>query len=387
MYVPRHFQFEGYAEKIAFMQQYSFATIVSIKNGIPIATQLPFHIRMDKDQLILTSHFARANEQADYIKNSPSLVIFSEPHAYISPQHYDKEESVPTWDYIAVHAYGLASILTDEQAKNKVLEQMILSYDEAYLTQWNELSDRFKSGMMRGIVAFELVVTDLQGQKKLSQNKSETERQRISDFLKNSDNELERNIAAAMKNGSISSEKKMNTNTDIEITQVKLTDIDLLQEIGKATFIQTFSDTNTEENMNTYLAEGFSNEKLLSELCDNESEFYFAVLKNDVIGYLKVNTGQAQTEQQCPQALEIERIYVLQEFHGRKVGQLLFEKALALAQIKAASFIWLGVWEKNLRAINFYQKNGFVAFDQHIFQLGDDKQIDIMMKKNITALP
>lgn len=175
----------------------------------------------------------------------------------------------------------------------------------------------------------------------------------------------------------------MNTHTDIEITQVKLTDIDLLQQIGKATFIQTFSDTNTEENMKTYLAEGFSKEKLLSELCDNESEFYFAVLKNDVIGYLKVNTGQAQTEQQCPQALEIERIYVLQEFQGRKVGQLLFEKALALAQIKAASFIWLGVWKKNLRAINFYQKNGFVAFDQHIFQLGDDKQIDIMMKKTV----
>lgn len=84
---------------------------------------------------------------------------------------------------------------------------MILIYDEAYLTQWNNLSDRFKSGMMRGIITFELVVTDLQGQKKLSQNKSETERQRIRDFLKNSDNELERNIAAAMKNGSISNEK------------------------------------------------------------------------------------------------------------------------------------------------------------------------------------
>jgi len=208
MYVPKHFQFEDYAEKVEFMQQYSFATIVSIKEGIPIATQLPFHVRTDKDQLLLTSHFARANEQANYIENTPSLVIFSEPHAYISPQHYDKEESVPTWDYIAVHAYGLASILTDEKAKSKALEQMILSYDETYLTQWESLSDRFKSGMMQGIVAFELVVTDLQGQKKLSQNKSETEKQRIRDFLKNSDNELERNIAAAMKNGSISNEKK-----------------------------------------------------------------------------------------------------------------------------------------------------------------------------------
>jgi len=178
--------------------------------------------------------------------------------------------------------------------------------------------------------------------------------------------------------------KKMNkNNTEIAITKVKLTDIDLLQHIGKETFIQTFSDTNTEENMKTYLTEGFAREKLLAELCHDESEFYFAVLENNVIGYLKINTGQAQTENQSPQALEIERIYVLQEFHGRKVGQLLFEKALVLAQKKAVTFIWLGVWEKNSRAINFYRKNGFVAFDKHIFQLGDDKQIDIMMKKTI----
>ncbi|WON92339.1 GNAT family N-acetyltransferase [Sphingobacterium sp. UGAL515B_05] len=162
----------------------------------------------------------------------------------------------------------------------------------------------------------------------------------------------------------------MNTHTDIAITQVKLTDIDLLQQIGKATFIQTFSDTNTEENMKTYLAEGFSKEKLLSELCDNESEFYFAVLKNDVIGYLKVNTGQAQTEQQCPQALEIERIYVLQEFQGRKVGQLLFEKALALAQIKAASFIWLGVWEKKLAGNQFLSEKWFCRIRPAYFSTG-----------------
>lgn len=172
-------------------------------------------------------------------------------------------------------------------------------------------------------------------------------------------------------------------NIDINITKVKLTDIDLLQEIGKKTFVQTFSDTNTEDNMKAYLAEGFSREKLLSELCNDESEFYFAAAENKIVGYLKVNTGQAQTEQQSSQALEIERIYVLQEFHGRKVGQLLYEKALSLAQRKEASFVWLGVWEKNLRAINFYQKNGFVAFDQHIFQLGDDQQTDVLMKKII----
>lgn len=169
----------------------------------------------------------------------------------------------------------------------------------------------------------------------------------------------------------------------IDISKVKLTDIDLLQEIGRTTFIQTFSDTNSEDNMKAYLASGFSREKLFAELCHDESEFYFAAVENNIVGYLKINTGQAQTEQQSNQALEIERIYVLQEFHGQRVGQLLYEKAIAIAQMKKALYVWLGVWEKNLRAISFYEKNGFIAFDQHIFQLGDDRQTDIMMKKLI----
>jgi ribosomal protein S18 acetylase RimI-like enzyme len=169
----------------------------------------------------------------------------------------------------------------------------------------------------------------------------------------------------------------------IDINKVKLTDIDLLQEIGRTTFIQTFSDTNSEDNMKAYLAAGFSREKLFAELCNDESEFYFAAVENNIVGYLKINTGQAQKEQQNNQSLEIERIYVLQEFHGQRVGQLLYEKAIAIAQMKKALYVWLGVWEKNLRAISFYEKNGFIAFDQHIFQLGDDRQTDIMMKKLI----
>ncbi|MNE41268.1 Protease synthase and sporulation negative regulatory protein PAI 1 [compost metagenome] len=81
--------------------------------------------------------------------------------------------------------------------------------------------------------------------------------------------------------------------------------------------------------------------------------------------------------------MEIERIYVLRAFHGKKVGQILYEKALQIAEVLGLSFIWLGVWEKNLRAIQFYEKNGFVAFDKHIFKLGDDEQTDIMMKKEL----
>ena len=110
------------------------------------------------------------------------------------------------------------------------------------------------------------------------------------------------------------------------------------------------------------------------------AELYFAMLNNQVVGYLKLNFGQAQTELKDDKALEIERIYVLQEFHGKKIGQLLYEKAIQIAKQANMDYVWLGVWEENERAINFYKKNGFVAFDKHLFKLGDDEQTDIMMK-------
>ena len=110
----------------------------------------------------------------------------------------------------------------------------------------------------------------------------------------------------------------------IEIKRVTLNDIDQLQEIGKQTFYETFSAGNTEENMNQYLEEGFAFEKLTAELNDSNSETYFATLDDKVIGYLKLNFGQSQTELQDDKALEIERIYVLKEFHGKNVGQILY---------------------------------------------------------------
>ena len=167
---------------------------------------------------------------------------------------------------------------------------------------------------------------------------------------------------------------------NIAIKKATLNDIEQLQKIGRQTFYETFSAGNTEENMTKYLEEGFPLEKLAAELNDESSEFYFAVLGNNVIGYLKLNVGQSQTELQDDKALEIERIYVLQEFHGKKVGQVLYEKAMQIAKQINAHYVWLGVWEENPRAINFYKKNGFAAFDKHIFKLGNDEQTDIMMK-------
>ena len=168
--------------------------------------------------------------------------------------------------------------------------------------------------------------------------------------------------------------------TEIEVTKVTLNDIDRLQKIGKQTFYETFAAGNTEENMTKYLDEGFSAEKLTTELNDNNAEFYFATLDDNVIGYLKLNFGQSQTELQDDKGLEIERIYVLKEFHGKSVGQLLYNQSIKIARQKNMDYVWLGVWEENPRAIHFYKKNGFVEFDKHIFKLGNDEQTDIMMK-------
>ena len=172
--------------------------------------------------------------------------------------------------------------------------------------------------------------------------------------------------------------------TEISIRKVTLNDIHLLQSISKQTFFDTFSAHNSKENMQNYLDEQLSIPILTAELNDKNAEFYFATNNNVVIGYLKINFGQSQTELQNINAIEIERIYVLKEFHGKQVGQLLYNTAIEIAKQNQAQFVWLGVWEKNLRAISFYQKNGFVEFDTHIFKLGNDEQTDIMMKLILT---
>ena len=172
----------------------------------------------------------------------------------------------------------------------------------------------------------------------------------------------------------------------IEIRKVSPDDLDQLQRIARQTFHETFSAVNTAENMKKYLDERFSVEKLTAELSDTNTDFYFATLDNRVIGYLKINFGLSQTELKDDKAVEIERIYVLQEFQGKKVGQMLYEKAIGIAGQRNADYIWLGVWEENHKALRFYRKHGFVEFDKHIFKLGDSEQTDLMMKFDLTRM-
>lgn len=153
-----------------------------------------------------------------------------------------------------------------------------------------------------------------------------------------------------------------------------------LQMLAQETFFETFADQNSEENMRSYLENELSLETIQRQLSDSHSAFYFAKTQDQVLGYLKVNFGNAQTELSDPNALEIERIYVRQAFHGSSVGHSLLQKAIDLAKENRCTYIWLGVWEENPRAIRFYEKNGFKTFDKHIFKLGNDEQTDIMMR-------
>lgn len=172
----------------------------------------------------------------------------------------------------------------------------------------------------------------------------------------------------------------MNT---IEIHQISEADVFELQQIGRQTFAETFSESNTAENMTEYLATSFATEKLSNELKNPESMFYFAFAESKLAGYLKINFGTAQTEAIDPNSMEIERIYVLKEFQGKKIGTALFEKAVEIARDSGKEYIWLGVWEKNHKALNFYRKNGFRQFARHIFRIGNDEQTDFLMRRSL----
>lgn len=154
-----------------------------------------------------------------------------------------------------------------------------------------------------------------------------------------------------------------------------------LQRISEQTFQETFAPYNSAENMEQYIRKAFSEEQLQTELQHPNSKFYFAYYESKIAGYLKLNTGSAQTEDMGPDALEIERIYVLQDYQGKSLGQHLFNSALQIAIQNKKSVVWLGVWEHNTKAINFYAKNGFIVFSKHQFKLGNDLQTDLLMKK------
>ena len=156
--------------------------------------------------------------------------------------------------------------------------------------------------------------------------------------------------------------------------------VEELQSISRQTFYETYHKMNSKENMDKYLNENLSISTLKKELKNPNSEFYIIKDLDKNIGYLKLNMGPAQTDIKDASALEIERIYVIKEYQGKKAGQQLYEKTIQVAKEKMLKYIWLGVWQENSKAIQFYVKNGFEIFDQHVFKLGDEEQTDFLMR-------
>lgn len=198
MYIPKTNLTTDKTEIIAFMKRFSFATLITSKNNIPTATHLPFIVTDKGEEIILTSHFAKANEHWQDIEDNPVLVIFTEPHAYISTKNYDKDLNVPTWNYIAIHTYGKGKLITNPEQVYRVLEKTIDNYESKFRQQWENFPDDYKQKMSKGIMAFEITITDLQAKSKLSQNRTDSEKQKIIETLAHSKDTNEQLIAEYM---------------------------------------------------------------------------------------------------------------------------------------------------------------------------------------------
>ena len=179
MYIPEFNRVEDRGKTIAFMRANPFAILVSVNENAPFATHLPVVVSEVDGQLILRAHVAKTNPHWQLIDKQESLLIFHGPHAYISPSLYEVRESVPTWNYAAVHLYGKGRIVSDEAGATRVLEDLILQFDESYREQWNSLSADYRTRMLRHIVAFEIAVTRIEAKFKLSQNRTKAEQENV----------------------------------------------------------------------------------------------------------------------------------------------------------------------------------------------------------------
>ncbi|WP_350293445.1 GNAT family N-acetyltransferase [uncultured Croceitalea sp.] len=160
-------------------------------------------------------------------------------------------------------------------------------------------------------------------------------------------------------------------------------DVKVLSKISRETFIDAFEKQNNPTDFKNYISKAFSFETMYKELCNTASHFFFIYKEKELIGYFKLNEFDAQTELKEKKGIELERIYIIREHQGKSLGREALLKVLEMAIKKDKEYIWLGVWERNLDAIRFYQRHGFVKFDTHPYYIGSDKQTDWLMRKEL----
>lgn len=160
-------------------------------------------------------------------------------------------------------------------------------------------------------------------------------------------------------------------------------DLQELQAISITTFTETFKEQNSLEHLQAYLEKAYDLKQLEREVANPSSHFFFVSVNEEVAGYLKINTNDAQTEEMGTESLEVERIYIKKAFQKNGLGKLLMDKAVEFAIKQQKKNIWLGVWEANENAIAFYQRKGFVQTGSHSFFMGDDEQVDLIMVRTL----
>ncbi|MCL4154304.1 UNVERIFIED_CONTAM: hypothetical protein GTU68_047188 [Idotea baltica] len=198
MYIPDINRHTDRADIVDFIRAYPFANFISVIDGRPFATPLPFMLDIVDDQVVLLGHFAKENPHSAHLLNQDHLVIFQVPHAYITDADYIRP-SVPTWNYVAIHAYGIAHIIDDDQEVRSLMMRTLHHFDPKAVDRWPLLNTEKQNALLRGIVCFKISVTDLQAKYKLSQNKMKQERQQVIDRLERKDSGTERDLAELMR--------------------------------------------------------------------------------------------------------------------------------------------------------------------------------------------
>lgn len=199
MYIPEFNRIEDRDTSLAFLRANPFAVLVSSLDGVPFATHVPLVASERSGQIVLRGHVAKANPHwKSFGQEQESLVIFQGPHAYISPALYEIRETVPTWNYAAVHVYGRVSVVEGNESR-EILEELIREFDSSYAAQWASLSEKYRSRMLGHIVAFEMLASRLETKFKLSQNRTRGEQANIVRALANSSDSAIAGVAALMR--------------------------------------------------------------------------------------------------------------------------------------------------------------------------------------------
>lgn len=166
------------------------------------------------------------------------------------------------------------------------------------------------------------------------------------------------------------------------IRKANFADLNSLVEMARIAFVQAFTEGNKIENLNAYLEEAFTEEQFTEEMESPASVFFLLEVDGELAGYAKVNFVPAQTDLYDNSSLEVARLYLLEEYVGLGLGKILLNHTINFAKLNKKKYLWLGVWEKNVRAIKFYEKNGLNVFSSHLFPFGDEVQTDFLMRLN-----